>query len=93
MVFSSLLTITKLTATTTSSTLATLKGSALSGSLTRLVLKPHTSTDSIYWNTGAASASTDKLPSEGIPLDITKNLADTIQIYGDSKLLTMIELG
>ena len=89
---SSVLTVSRIVASTSSSTLASLKGSALDSSMQAIMLVPADSSDTIYWNTGVASASSARLPASGISLPINKALADTIQLYAESKALCLVEL-
>ena len=87
------LTVTLLTAAA-SATLAALKTSALATDLQAIMLIPSSNTDTINWNVGAAaSALTSVLPPSGLVLPISKDLADTIYLFADSKDVTLVELG
>lgn len=83
---------TRLTVTSTSSTLATLKGSAVLD-VKYIMLIPEDSGDDIRMAVGeAATGTTAKLAALGLPID--KALADTIQLYAAANsYVTLIELG
>lgn len=97
-VFTALFAASRLSADSTAGgqTLATLKGSALSGDLKRLILYADATGETVVIGTGTIDATEPELPKGAAPiiLDIDKTTADTIKLFstggGD---VTMIELG
>lgn len=96
-VFQTLFATSRLTAdnTTNGKTLETLKGSALSGDLKRLILFGDDTGEYIVIGTGNIDGTAPELPIRTpMVLDIDKTLADTIKLFSTSGGdVTMIELG
>lgn len=88
-----LLALSKVSVTSTSATLATLLGAALSSDLARLTLVPDNST--IRWElNGAADGDSPHMPSGGATFDSTKGNADLLQFYAASTIgMTVIQEG
>jgi hypothetical protein len=88
--YSALLEADVVTVTSTSSTLATL-GLTIDPSVKEIMLVP---TDTMYYNNGTASASTNLMPSSGITLAVSKALIDTLQFYaGSNTVLSVTQFG
>lgn len=72
----------RLTVTATTALFADMGGVALPEDCTAIMLKPEDDTVDIRWEIGgAATATTLRLPQEGIFLPIQKAVGDTIQMY------------
>jgi len=82
--------------TSTSATLATLKGAAVAAGVQEVLLVPHSADDTITLEEGAAATTNSaRLPAYGVSLPVDKTLADTLQLWTASgtKYVTVIELG
>jgi hypothetical protein len=81
--------------TATGKTLASLKGSALSADLKKLIIAQELSTDDICFTVSASAAGTSpKWPTSVVILDVDKAQADKLRFFCTAGgNLTIVELG